>query len=167
MQVQRDRDNCAIWISQEEQSNDVTKYRYAQITGSIGYVAGATRPDVAKAHSKLAEFLINPSQRHLDAAYQTVEYLYATKDHSLHYNASILEEVIYIAEEHENNKPPFYAASDASFADDKTTRKSLQGYIFYLFGGPIDWKATLQRCVTKSTTEAELVAASSASIELI
>jgi len=200
MQVQRDRDNGAIWISQEvyieklhqrlsspkpfikapatplpleellpseQQSNDVTKHRYAQVTGFIGYVAGATRPDVAKAHSKLAEFLTNPSQRHLDAAYQTVEYLYATKDHSLHYNASILEEAIYIAEEHENNNPPFYAASDASFADDKVTRKSSQGYIFYLFGGPIDWKATLQRCVTKSTTEAELVAASSASTELI
>ena len=96
-----------------------------------------------------------------------MEYLYATKDQSLSYNASILEEVIYIAEEYENNKPPFYAASDASFADNKITRKSSQGYIFYLFGGPIDWKATLQRCVTKSTTEAELVAASSASTELI
>jgi len=90
MQVQRDRENSAIWISQEayieklhqkfsspkpftkapatplpleellpseQQSNDVTKHRYAQVTGSIGYVAGATRPDVAKAHSKLAEFL--------------------------------------------------------------------------------------------------------------
>jgi len=75
--------------------------------------------------------------------------------------------VIYIAEEHENNRPPFYTISDASFADDKTTRKSLQGYIFYLFSGPIDWKAILQRYVTKSTTEAELVAASSASTELI
>ena len=53
------------------------------------------------------------------------------------------DKVIYIAEEHKNNRLPFYAASDASFADDKTTRKSLQGYIFYLFGGPIDWKAIL------------------------
>jgi len=96
-----------------------------------------------------------------------VEYLYAIKDQSLYYNALILEEVIYIVEEHENNRPPFYTASNASFADDKTTRKSSQGYIFYLFGGPIDWKATLQRCVTKSTTKAELVAASSASTELI
>ena len=30
----------------------------------------------------------------------------------------------------------------------------------------IDWKATLQRCVTKSTTEAELIALSSASTEI-
>jgi len=57
----------------------------------MGYVAGATRPNVAKAHSKLAEFLINLSQRHLNAAYQTVKYLYTTKDHSLYYNVLILE----------------------------------------------------------------------------
>jgi hypothetical protein len=36
-----------------------------------------------------------------------------------------------------------------------------------MFGGPINWKATLQRCVTKSTTEAELVAASLAGTELL
>ena len=112
------------------------------------------------------QILINLSQRHLDAVYQTVEYLYTTKNRSLQYNASILEEVIYIAEE-QSSKPPFYAACDASFADDKATRKSSQGYIFYLFGGSIDWKATLQRCVTKSTTEAELVVVSSTSTELI
>ena len=61
----------------------------------------------------------------------------------------------------------FFGASDASYADDKDTRKSLQGFIFFLFGGPIDWRATLQRCVTKSTTESELIAASSAGTELI
>jgi len=127
----------------EQPSNDVTKHKYAQVTSSIGCVAGATRPDVAKAHSKLTEFLTNPSQRHFDAAYQTVEYLHTTKNFALHNNASILEEAIYIVEEYENSKPLFYTASDVSFADDKAIRKSSQGYIFYLFGGPIDWKATL------------------------
>jgi hypothetical protein len=55
----------------------------------------------------------------------------------------------------------------ASVADHKATRKSSQGHIFFMFRGPIDWKATLQRSVTKSTTEAELLAASSAGTELI
>ena len=35
-----------------------------------------------------------------------------------------------------------------------------------LYGMPIDWKATLQRSVTKSTTEAELLALSTAASEL-
>ena len=195
--VHRDRINGAIWLSQSsyidkiahkyscpkpfnrppstplpleellpssEPKNDANTHRYAQLVGSIGYVAGATRPDVAKAHSKLAEFLINPSQHHIDAAYQTMAYLQNTRNRSLHYNASISTDAAYISDQHETD---FYGATDASYADHKTTRKSSQGYIFFLFGGPIDWKATLQRCVTKSTTEAELIAASSAGTELV
>jgi hypothetical protein len=59
-----------------------------------------------------------------------------------------------------------YGASDAAFADDPE-RKSSQGYLFSLYGLPIDWKATVQRSVTKSTTEAELLALSLAGSELI
>ena len=53
------------------------------------------------------------------------------------------------------------------YADHKATRRSSQGYIFFVFGGVIDRKATVQRCVTKSATEAGLIAASSAGAELI
>jgi hypothetical protein len=41
-------------------------------------------------------------------------------------------------------------------------KSGLDGYLFKLFGMPIDWKATKQRSVTKSTTEAELYALSRA-----
>ncbi|KAI0570724.1 hypothetical protein Alg215_10868 [Pyrenophora tritici-repentis] len=64
------------------------------------------------------------------------------------------------------SQPLFYGASDAAFADDLPTRRSSQGYLFMLYGMPIDWKATLQRSVTKSTTEAELLALSTAASEL-
>jgi hypothetical protein len=197
IQIYRDRSIGAIWLSQQayldklatkypspkpfsrppatplpleellpsdESKTNVNVYRYAQLVGSIGYVAPATRPDVAKAHSKLAEFLINPSTQHIHAAYQTLEYLYHTKDLSLYYDASISTDISHITDQEE---PDFFGATDASYADHKATRKSSQGYIFFLFGGPIDWKATLQRCVTKSTTEAELIAASSAGTELL
>jgi hypothetical protein len=151
-------------LPSEEPKSDSNKLRYAQLVGSIGYVATATRPDVSKAHSKLAEFLVNPGQLHINAAYQTLAYLYATKDQALYYDASISTDIAHIVD---HDEPDFFGATDASYADHKATRKSSQGYIFFLFGGPIDWKATLQRCVTKSTTEAELVAASSAGTELL
>jgi hypothetical protein len=61
---------------------------------------------------------------------------------------------------------PGLTASDAAFADDLPTRRSSQGYLFMLYGMPIDWKATLQRSVTKSTTEAELLALPTAASEL-
>jgi hypothetical protein len=37
----------------------------------------------------------------------------------------------------------FYGALDAAFADDLLTQRSSQGYLFMLYGMPIDWKATL------------------------
>ena len=38
--------------------------------------------------------------------------------------------------------------------------KSTEGFLFKLFGGPIDWKACKQKTVTTSTTKAELLALS-------
>ena len=52
----------------------------------------------------------------------------------------------------------FFRTSDAAFADEPYTRRSLQGYLFKLFRMSVDWKAAIQRTVTKSTTEAELLA---------
>jgi hypothetical protein len=40
------------------------------------------------------------------------------------------------------------------------------GYLFKLYGMPINWKATQQRSVTKSTTEAELIALSATEGEM-
>jgi hypothetical protein len=49
--------------------------------------------------------------------------------------------------------------------DDVATRRSSAGYVFMLYGMPIDWKATVLRSVTHSTTEAELYALSAAGVE--
>ncbi|KAF1930461.1 uncharacterized protein M421DRAFT_38721, partial [Didymella exigua CBS 183.55] len=57
-------------------------------------------------------------------------------------------------------------ASNAAFSDDLPTRRSSQVCLFMLYGMLIDWKATLQRSVTNSTTEAELLALSTAASEL-
>jgi hypothetical protein len=48
-------------------------------------------------------------------------------------------------------------ASDTSFTDSPEDRKSSQGYLIKLFGGPVTWKASKQVTVTIFTTEAELL----------
>jgi hypothetical protein len=65
-----------------------------------------------------------------------------------------------------NKDPVFFGASDAAFADEPDTRRSSQGYTFRLYGMTIDWKSTVQRTVTKSTTEAELLALSLAGSQM-
>ena len=52
----------------------------------------------------------------------------------------------------------FICASDTSFTDNFVNRKSLQGYIIKLFGGPITWRANKQNTVITLSTEAKLLA---------
>ena len=40
----------------------------------LAYLAVFGKPDIAKTHLKLAEFLTNPNQKHLDVANQAIAY---------------------------------------------------------------------------------------------
>ncbi|XP_044714486.1 reverse transcriptase (RNA-dependent DNA polymerase) domain-containing protein [Hirsutella rhossiliensis] len=102
---------------------------YQSKVGSLNYAAAITRSDIAKPASKLAEFLNNPSEHHSKLADHLIEYLYATR---------------YLAIQFQENPASTRIASDAAFADNKETRKSSQGSILTLFGGPIAWKAALR-----------------------
>jgi hypothetical protein len=61
----------------------------------------------------------------------------------------------------------FRAASDAAFADCKETRKSTQGSYVEVARMLMFWESTLQRSVTKSTTEPELMALSFTASEML
>ena len=122
-------------------------FMYQQRVGSINYAAVICRPDIARAMQKLSEFLTNPSPAHIEAANRTIRYLYGTRTMAIEFNSTL-------------DEPLFQCSSDAAFADDSTTRRSTEGYLFSLFGGPIDWRCAKQGTVTTSTTEAELLALS-------
>ena len=117
---------------------------FQQKVGSLLYATTITRPDAARAANKLSEFMKNPSKKHLDAVDRAIQYLHATK---------------HLAIQFSRDSQTFLVASDAAFADN-FDRKSTEGYLFMLFGGPIDWRTTKQKTVTTSTTEAELLALS-------
>ena len=57
--------------------------------------------------------------------------------------------------------------TDADYAGDTKTRRSISGFVFLLHGGPISWTSRQQTCTSLSTTEAEFLAASEASKEAI
>ena len=108
----------------------------------LAYLAVFGRPDITKTHSKLAEFLTNPNQKHLDAVNQAIAYCLGTKSTAIKYSGEAYGAYVYFRNP-EGEDITFYGASDAAFADHKETRWSSQGYLFMLFGGLIDWKATL------------------------
>jgi hypothetical protein len=129
-------------------------YAYQRKVGSIGYATTMTQVDTSWTAQKLAKFLTNPGPEHHAAADRAIQYLYGTRSLALEYRGM------------EPGTPLFTSSSDASFADDSTTRRSTKGYLFQLFGGPIDWRCIKQRIVTTSTTEAELLALSHTAKEL-
>ncbi|KAE9280413.1 Retrovirus-related Pol polyprotein from transposon TNT 1-94, partial [Phytophthora rubi] len=60
------------------------------------------------------------------------------------------------------------AYSDADYANSVDTRRSVSGYVTYLFGNsPISWRSSLPKLVTLSTTEAEYVALASTVQEVL
>jgi hypothetical protein len=59
----------------------------------------------------------------------------------------------------------FTGTSNATYADNPDY-KSFKGYIFSLFGGPINWKAGKQKTIITSTTKAKLLALSRVAKEI-
>ena len=144
-------------------------YAFQQRVGSVNFASVITRPDISHASSKLAEHLMNPSPRHMELVDRLIIYLGNTKQLTIHFDGlSFKTREIFLG--NVPNEVPdevFIGSSDASYGDDPHTRYSSQGYIFTLYGGPIDWKAGKQKTVTLSTTEAELLALSATARETI
>jgi hypothetical protein len=132
---------------------------YQSRVGSINFAAVITRPDVAKACSILSQHLHNPGPEHLRAANRVLSYLTRTKFYAIQYGGIGEPKTL-------DTTMPFEVYSDAAFADN-IDRKSSDGYLFMLYNGPIDWRASKQATVTTSSTEAELLALSRTAKELI
>ena len=130
---------------------------YASLIGSINYCAISTRPDIAFATNKCAQFSSKPSLAHWEAAKRIVRYLLNTKDYGITYRQEGRG-----VEGYGHNLVGF---TDADFAGDVNDRKSTSGWIFTFNGAPISWASKKQGLVTRSSMEAELVAGSIASAE--
>jgi hypothetical protein len=132
---------------------------YQSRVGSINFAATISRPDIAKACSILSQHLRNPGPQHIRLANRVIAYLARTKFYAIEYCGLIDQSEFKVYPGRWLESFPFESFSDAAFADN-IDRKSSDGYLFSLYGGPIDWKASKQTTVTTSTTEAELLALS-------
>ena len=101
--------------------------------------------------------LTNLGQSHVSKIRQTWRYLLSTKTLALEAAASTQDMAEYLSDGPTYHDPLFFGSSDASYADEPETRRSSQGYAFKFGGLMIDWKLTVQRTITKSTTESELL----------
>lgn len=128
---------------------------YAQLVGTLMYLAIATRPDIAKAVGVLLRFTANPGITHWKGAVHLCCYLAGTMDFKLTYAPDF------------TSKKLFTAYSDADYGGKADSRCSTSGMVVKMGTGAISWASRLQTTVTLSTTEAEYVSAVAAGQEII
>jgi hypothetical protein len=90
--------------------------------------------------------MTRPTEKRVKAAYRVMGYLVGTPHFKIRYNTPAYPEL----------QNMIYVACDASFADDRLTRKSQQGHLIFCNSGPIIWKSNRQHTISLSTREAEL-----------
>ena len=96
--------------------------RYSQIIGSLMYLAGATRPDISYAVSRLSRYTSNPGDDHWRALERVLRYLKGTMTLGLYYIGypAVLERY-----------------SDSNWISDSDEIKATGGNVFTLVGAAI------------------------------
>jgi hypothetical protein len=62
---------------------------YQSLVGSIGWLAGATRPDIAPVHSFLSSYSNKPAPGHMKAALYALHYVLSTYDYRITFTSSV------------------------------------------------------------------------------
>ncbi|SGY96883.1 BQ5605_C035g11368 [Microbotryum silenes-dioicae] len=126
---------------------------YQSAVGSLQYASTRCRPDIAIAVRAVAQKNSCPTVDDWAAVKRIFCYLNSTIDLGILYrNSSTTQLMVY---------------SDASFADDSESRRLVGAYASMLAGGVISWQSKQQSMIATSTTEAEILSASSATREAI
>jgi hypothetical protein len=144
-------------LSDAEEKSDsiiVTDVPYQEAIGSLMYLATGTRPDIMFAVSYLSRALKQPTKRDWDKVKRVFKYLKGTSNKGVLFDSN-------------GDKGILKSYSDADFAGDVLSRHSTSGVVCMHMGGPVSWSSQRQKSIALSTTEAEFVAASEATKEVI
>jgi len=137
--------------SQAPKTNDDIIYMegipYANVVGSLMYVMVCIHPDIAHAVSLVSRFMANPGKAHWQALKWILRYI----------RGSLGRVLVYGGARNSRRTTVIEGFVDFDYAGCLDSRKSLTGFVFTAFDIAISWKASLQKVVALSTTEAEYI----------
>ena len=136
----------------EEEKESMAKVPYTSAIGSLMYAMVCTRPDIGHAVGVVSRFMSNPGKAHWEVVKWILRYLRGTTQKCLHFGKGEVEVQGYV---------------DADFGGEVDHRRSTTGYVFTVGTTAVSWMSQVQKIVTLSTTEAEYVAVTEASKEMI
>jgi hypothetical protein len=120
---------------------------YRQVVGALLYLSTCTRPDISFAVAQAAKFASKPTKQHWDQVTKICGYIKNTSNYGLWFKSSDQDMEVF---------------SDADWANDPDTRKSISGILIKAWGCPVIWQSKKQTIVATSTKAAETIAAVSA-----
>src|SRR5258708_8493802 len=126
---------------------------YQSIIGSLLYLTLGTRPDIVHAVIMMSQFMVKPSEDHIQKSLHIIKYLNTHSDGRIIYDGLKGE--------------GFIAYADADWASDPINRKSVTGYIIKLAGGAVSWVSRKQKTVALSSTEAEYMCISDTTRQIV
>jgi len=131
-------------LDQEPNATDVcTMPRYRELLGSLLYLGICTRPDILYPVAYLSQFTNKHTKLHWKALVGVLRYVKATRHYRIIYRA---------------DGGGLRAFCDSSYGDDVPSRRSTNGHLLLLAGGPVVFFSSRARIVCLSTCEAEFVA---------
>ena len=120
---------------------------YRSLVRSLLYVETGTRPDIAYAVCQTSRHLEFPHEEHWNAAIRVLRYLKTTQSKGICYEGV-------------SGDLPLSAYTDAGWASNKCTHRSISGVLIMINGAPVIFKSKMQQSVALSTAEAEYMALS-------
>ena len=136
-------------------------WNYRSIVGKLNFLSQMTRPDISMAVHNCARFSARPTSLHEQAVKRIGRYLLHTRNHGLIYRPQPSGSLdMYVDAD-------FAGTWHKEYAHLRSSCLSRTGYVITYNGCPIHWGSRLQSEIALSTTEAEYIALSTATRELL
>lgn len=116
---------------------------YKAAVGCLIYLTVWTRFDIAKATHDVAQFSNNPGKTHWQSVKRIYRYLAGTRNHGITYRASGRKKLL------------LEGWSNADWAANPDSRRSMAAYIFTLGGPAVTWSTKLLPTICLSSTKSE------------
>jgi hypothetical protein len=110
--------------------------------GALLYLTVFTGPALSFAVNILSRLSAKKTMASCLLAIHVLLYLKGTTDKKITFSGSLFD---------------LHEISDADWAGDRTTRRSMTGYVIFICGGPIAWMSKLQCTVATSGMESEYI----------
>ena len=131
---------------------------YRSGVGMLLYLVKYTRPDIANPVRELSKMLDGSTEASFKEMLRVIKYVLDTKNMGLRVEPTI---------DTKDEPWELVCYSDSDYASDPDSRRSVSGYILYVRGVPICWRSKAQKSITLSSSEAEWIALSEATKEIM